>query len=92
MTDLTDIYALLPENVSFPECFELSQIYFMRYCNNPTEITRNHFCGVFLKNHEYLPEMLLRRLRDVTKKASFFKICSRRLKGVTQKTSFLRCV
>ena len=59
-----------------------SHIYFIRYCNNPTEITQNHFCGVFLKNHKYLREMFLRRHRDVTGKASFLS---------TEKTSFLRC-
>ena len=49
MTDLIDIYALLPENVLFLDCFLWSHIYFIRYCNDPTEITRNHFCGLFLK-------------------------------------------
>ena len=44
---------------------------FIRSCNNPAEITRNYFCGVFLKNHKYLWEMFLRRLRDVTEKKSF---------------------
>ena len=66
---------------------------FIRYCNNPTEITRNYFCGVFLKNHKYLWEMFLRRLRDVTEKKSF----SRHARDVL-KTShkrhlfFLRCI
>ena len=31
------------------------------------------FCGVFLKNHRYLREMFLRRLRDVTEKTSFLR-------------------
>ena len=73
MTDLIDIYALLPENISFLECFLWSHIYFIRYCNNPTEITQSHFCGVFLKNHKYLREMFLRRLREVTEKTSFLR-------------------
>ena len=40
-----------------------------------------------MKNQKYLPEMFLRRLRDI-----FSEICSRRLKDVTQNTSFLRCL
>ena len=75
MTDFIDIYSLLPENVSFLECFQPSHSYFIRYYNNPaeindnpTEITRNHFRGVFLKNHKYFQEMFLRRLRDITEK------------------------
>ena len=75
MTDFIDIYSLLPENVSFLECFQRSHSYFIRYYNNPaeitdnpTEITWNHFRGVFLKNHKYFQEMFLRRLRDVTEK------------------------
>ena len=72
-TWLIDIYAMLPQNVSFLECFWRSHVYFIRYCNNPTEITRNHFCDVFLKNQKYLREMFLRRLRDVTEKTSFLR-------------------
>ena len=75
MTDFIDIYSLLPENVAFLECFQPSHSYFIRYYNNPaeitdnpTEITRNHFRGVFLKNHKYFQEMFLRRLRDITEK------------------------
>ena len=69
--DLIDIYALLQQNVSFPECFWRSHSYIIRYCNDPTEITPNHFCDVFLKNQKYLREMFLRRLREVTEKTSF---------------------
>ena len=36
-TDLTVIYALLSENVSFLECFWRSRIYFTKYANNTTE-------------------------------------------------------
>ena len=63
MTDLINSYALLPENVSFLERFYRPRIYFIRYFNNPTEITRNYFRQVFLKSHKYLREMFLRRLR-----------------------------
>ena len=72
------------------------------------EITRNRFCGVFLKNHKYLREMSLWCPRDVMEKTSFFryvrdvlktshkihlfKMFLRRLKDVTKKTSFLRCI
>ena len=38
-----------------------------------TKITRNHFCGLFLKNHKYFREMFLRRLIDVTEKTSFLR-------------------
>ena len=72
-TWLIDIYALLPQNVSFLECFWRSHIYFIRYCNKPTEIKRNHFCDIFLENQKYLREMFLRRLRDVTEKTSFLR-------------------
>ena len=87
MTDFIDIYSLLPENVSFLECFRRSHSYFIRYYNNPveitdnpTEITRNYFCGVFLKNHKYFQEMFLRRLRDVTEKTYFLRCFSDVLK------------
>ena len=73
MTDLIDIYALLPENISFLECFWQPRIYFTRFCNNPMEITQNHFCGVFSQNHKYLREIFLRCLRDVTEIASFLR-------------------
>ena len=60
---------------------------FLRYYNNPaeitdnpTEITRNHFRGVFLKNHKYFQEMFLRRLRDVTEKTYFLRCFSDVLK------------
>ena len=66
MTGLIDIYALLPENVSFLECFQRSRIYFIRYFNNPAEIISNHFWGIFLENHKFLREIFLRRLRDFT--------------------------
>ena len=49
-TWLIDIYAMLPQNVLFLECFWRSHVYFIRYCNKPTEITRNHSCGRFLEN------------------------------------------
>ena len=48
------------------------------------EITRNHFCGLFLKNHKYFREMLLRRLRDVTEKTYFLR-CSRDVLKTSQK-------
>ena len=67
-TWLIDIYAMLTQNVSFLECFWRSHFYIIRYCNKPTEITRNHFCDGFLENQNYLREMFLRRLRDVTEK------------------------
>ena len=47
-------------------------IYFIRYFSNPTEITRNHFRGVFLKNHNKLGEIFLRRLGDITENTSFW--------------------
>ena len=72
-TWLIDIYAVLTQNVSFLECFWRSHVYFIRYCNKPTEITRNHFCDIFLENQKYLREMFLRRLRDVTEKTSFLR-------------------
>ena len=72
-TWLVDIYAMLPHNVSFLGCFWRSHVYFIRYCNKPTEITRNHFCDGFLENQKYLREMFLRRLRDVTEKTSFLR-------------------
>ena len=72
-TWLIDIYALLPQNVSFLECFWRSHVCFIRCCNKLTEITRNHFCDVFLEKQKYLRDMFLRRLRDVTKKTSFLR-------------------
>ena len=68
-----NIYALLPQNDSFFEYFWRSRICFIRYCNNPTEITRKHFCDVYSKNQKYLREMFLRRLREVTEKTSFLR-------------------
>ena len=59
-TWLIDIYALLPQNVSFLECFWRSHIYFIRYRNNPTEITRNHFYDVFLWRIFDKPKILTR--------------------------------
>ena len=88
MTDLIDIYALLPKNVSFLECFLRSHIYFIRYCNNPMKI---RFCGVFLKNHKYLREMFLRRLRKVTNKTSFLRYARDVLKTSHKIHVFLRC-
>ena len=70
-TWLIDIYALLPQNLSFR--FWRSHIYFIRYCNSPTEITRNHFCDVFSKNQKYLRKISLRRLIEVTEKTSFLR-------------------
>ena len=67
-TWLIDIYVMLTQNVSFFEYFWRSHVYFIWCCNKPTEITRNHFCDVFLENQNYLREMFLRRLRDVTEK------------------------
>ena len=69
MTDLINISALLPENFSFLQCF----ICFIKYCNNPAEITQNHFCGLFLKNQKCLREIFLRSLREVAKKRSFLR-------------------
>ena len=106
-TEQTWIYAMLPQNVSFLECFWRSHVYFIRYINKSTEITRNRFCDTFLENQKYLREMFLRRLRDFTEKTSFmrcardvlktshkrhlFEMYLRRLKDVTKKTSLLRC-
>ena len=39
-TSMIDIYAILLQNVSFLECFwrsHQSHVYFIRYCNKPTE-------------------------------------------------------
>ena len=73
-----------------------------------TKITRNHFCGLFLKNHKYFREMFLRRLIDVTEKTSFLKYSRGALKTsqkrylfwdifetswrLHKRTSFLRCI
>ena len=46
--------------------FYFLRVYFIRYFNNPTDITQNHLRGVFLKSHIYLREVFLRRLGDVT--------------------------
>ena len=54
-------------------------IFYQIYCNNPTEITRNHFCGVFLKNHNFLREMFLIRLKNVTKKPSLLRCIWKKL-------------
>ena len=47
---------------NFPFSSASTHTHFIKYF---TEITRNHFCGVFLKNHKYMREMFLRRVRDV---------------------------
>ena len=49
MTNLIGIlHCLLKMFHSFPEYFKRPHIYFIRYCNSPTEITRNHFlCDIF---------------------------------------------
>ena len=60
----TDIHGRLDNNSQ--KTFYFLSVYFIRYFNNPTEITQNHFRGVFLKNHKYLREIFLRRLGDVT--------------------------
>ena len=73
ITSVINNYALLPGNVSFLECFKRPHIYFIKYFSNPTEITQNHFCRVFLKNHKHLREVFLRRLKDVTKRTSFLR-------------------
>ena len=107
MTDLIDVCVLLPENVSFLECFYQPHIYFIRYYNNPKEIAQNYFCGVFLKNYKYLREMFLIHLRVIIEKTSFlryardvlktsqkrhlFEMYLRRLKDVANKSSLLRC-
>ena len=50
----------LPLNVTgiclLEECIAFDLI-ITKYFSNPPEITRNHSCGVFLKNHKYLQEM-----------------------------------
>ena len=71
----TDIHERLINSyaLSVYECLWRPHICFIRYCNNPTEITRNHFCGLYLKNHKHLREMFLRRLKDVTEKSSFLR-------------------
>ena len=79
-TWLIDIYAMLPQNVSFLECFWRSQVSFIRYYNKPTEVTRNQFCDIFLENQKYLREMFLRRLRDVMEKTSFLRYAGEVLK------------
>ena len=88
-TWLIDIYALLPKNVSFLECFWRFHIYFIRYCNNPTEITQNQFCDVFEK-----PKILARDVCETSQRRQgkdlFFEMHLRRLEDVTKKISFLR--
>ena len=59
-TSMIDIYAILPQNVSFLECFWRSHVCFIRYCNSPTEITRNHFYDVFLWRIFDKPKILAR--------------------------------
>ena len=63
-------------------------IFFIRYCNKPTEITRNHFCDASLENQKYLREMFLRRLRDVTGKTSFLRYARDVLKTSHKKRLF----
>ena len=87
-TWLIDIYAILPRNASFLECFWRSHVYFIRYCNKPTEITRNHFCDIFLENQKYLREMFLRRLRGVTEKTSFLRYARDVLKTLHKRHLF----
>ena len=64
ITGWINSYALLSENVPFLENFWRSHICFIRYFNNPTQITWNQFCGVFLKSDKYLGDIFLRRLWD----------------------------
>ena len=90
-TWLIDIYALLPQNVSFLECFWRSHIYFIRYCNNPTEITRNHFLWYIFEKPKILGKYFFETSQRRHEKDIFFEICFRHLKDVTQKTSSLRC-
>ena len=52
------------------------------------EITRNYFCGVFLKNHKYLARDVSETLSRRHGKDIFFETCLKGLKDVTQKTSF----
>ena len=47
MTDSIDIYALLPENASFLECFYWPHIYFIRHYNNPIKL---FLWGIFEKS------------------------------------------
>ena len=49
----------LPENFSFLECFSYGPISILSDILMTAEITRNRFCGVFLKNHKYLGEVFL---------------------------------
>ena len=65
--------------------------YFIRYCNNPTEITRNYFCGVFWKITNTF-EKCFWDVSETSRKKIFFEICSRSLKHVTQKIYFLKCI
>ena len=51
--------------------------FFIRYCLNSAEITRNQFCGIFLKNCKYLRKMFLR---------CFWKVLN-----TSQKSHLLRC-
>ena len=64
VTDLVDFYALLSENISFLDYFWRSHIYFVRYCNNPTEVTRNQTKSRYKKLIFF--EMFLRGLWDVS--------------------------
>ena len=50
---------------NFPFLSASTHTHFIQYFSYPTEIKRNHFCGVFLKNHKYMREMFLRRVTDV---------------------------
>ena len=63
VTDLVDFYALLSENISFLDYFWWFHIYFVRYCNNPTEITRNQTKRRYKRVIFF--EMFLRGLWDV---------------------------
>ena len=66
MTDLINIYALLPENVSFYWVFlTVLHLFYQRF-QSPYGNHTKPFCGVFLRNYKYLWDISLRRLKGVT--------------------------
>ena len=74
ITDLIDIYIhCFQKTFDFLSVSNGSTSILSDIVNNLTEITGNHFCVVFLKNQEYLREMFLGRLRDVTEKKYFLR-------------------
>ena len=95
-----------------------NRFHFLSVSNGPTSILpdivitlqKSHeiiFVGVFLKNHNYLREMFLRRLRDVTEKTFFLDMletskrrlikdillrCFWEVLKTSQSDIFLRCI